>query len=278
MRISIATATFYYLPFAQTLDIIARAGFRDIELDLYWERDGSAMAEHLRDISAREAVRMIAQAGLTVSSIHDLGGILEEEHSARGFINPRMAAYLDALDYAPECIVFHTPHFEMDRDQAWWQAALELIVQATDVYRQRCASMTIENLPLFDNCSAPFATPEDLMRFAVAHDFGVTVDTTHYGEIGMDLVQATRALKGKVHTVHLSDYADGCTHLFVGDGALDLAGFMRELDPSVLSAITLECTPARAGEDIAQFGPVEFIDRLKEAKGRVLQLTSHLSS
>ena len=43
MQISIATANFYFLPFRQTLEIIAEAGFEQIELDLYWERGQWAM-------------------------------------------------------------------------------------------------------------------------------------------------------------------------------------------------------------------------------------------
>ena len=54
MLISVATATFYFLPFEQALDIIAAAGFDYIELDLYWEKGRWAMAQHLKDLRVRK--------------------------------------------------------------------------------------------------------------------------------------------------------------------------------------------------------------------------------
>ena len=47
MRISFATANFYFLPFDETLEIIAEAGFQNIELDLFWEWKQWTMAQHL---------------------------------------------------------------------------------------------------------------------------------------------------------------------------------------------------------------------------------------
>jgi hypothetical protein len=36
----------YSQPFEQALDIIAQAGFQNIELDLFWERKEWAVAQH----------------------------------------------------------------------------------------------------------------------------------------------------------------------------------------------------------------------------------------
>lgn len=43
MIFSTATANLYFYPFEQTLEIIAEAGFHNIELDLYWDRKDWAM-------------------------------------------------------------------------------------------------------------------------------------------------------------------------------------------------------------------------------------------
>ena len=50
MLISVATATFYFLPFDEALETVAQAGFENIELDLFWERKNWAMAQHLKGI------------------------------------------------------------------------------------------------------------------------------------------------------------------------------------------------------------------------------------
>lgn len=50
MKIAVASATFYYLPFDETLDIVSKAGFKYIELDIYWKGGEWEMAQHLKDI------------------------------------------------------------------------------------------------------------------------------------------------------------------------------------------------------------------------------------
>ena len=39
MKIAVASSILYYLPFSDALDIMVEAGFRDIELDMYWKGD-----------------------------------------------------------------------------------------------------------------------------------------------------------------------------------------------------------------------------------------------
>jgi sugar phosphate isomerase/epimerase len=226
VHISVATANFYFLPFDQTLEIIADAGFEHIELDLYWEGGKWAMAQHLKDLKVREVVRMVNQSGLRVSSIHDGGGVIEDAHSTQGFINPQLAAYLDQLGYPPGCIVFHTPHIEGSYDKRWWQTISDEIVKAAESYRSSQTSVTIENVPRFDGYYVPLTTPQELMTFVSDSELGVTLDTTHYAQIGVDVVWAARILKEKIRTIHLSDYLDGEAHVFIGDGNL-LSGSVR---------------------------------------------------
>jgi sugar phosphate isomerase/epimerase len=173
MLISIATATFYYRSFEETLEIIAEAVFQNIELDLYWERKNWAMAQHLKGLSAQETGQLIRQAGLKVTSLHDGGGVLDDPHSARGFVNPQLAEILDQLGYAPGCIVFHTPHIEGSFDDRWWKTISGEIVKALEPYRLACQTLTIENMPLFDGYTVPLPTPRALLD-CCRHDLGVT--------------------------------------------------------------------------------------------------------
>ncbi len=245
MLLSVATANYYALPFEQTLEIIARSGFRYIELDLFWERKQWAVAQHLRGYAPREVVRLINQAGLDVASIHDAGGVLEEPDSVRGLINPQLADYLDQLGYAPGCLVFHTPHIEGEFDETWWRAISEQVREAFNPFRCAGRSITMENMPLFDGYCVPLVTPRQLLEFTCSAGLGITLDTTHYAQIGVDIVQAAQVLLGKVRTIHLGDYLAGRTHVFVGDGALDFPAFFGALDlahcafhhPGVLSRL-----------------------------------------
>jgi hypothetical protein len=101
---SIATANFYFLPFEETLEVITNAGFKYIELDLFWEKGKWAMAQHLKDLEVEEVVRLINQWGLKVSSIHDSGGVVEDGHSIQGFIDSQLDVYLDQLGLLAESV------------------------------------------------------------------------------------------------------------------------------------------------------------------------------
>lgn len=269
MNIAIATANLYYLPFEQALDIIAGAGYTHVELALYWSRGPWAMAQHLKGLQASQAARMISRAGLQVACIHDGGGVLEEAHSSAGYINPFLREYLDALGYAPRCIAMHTPHVFGDLDDAWWPGLLPEIVRALDEYRACCASLTIENMPPIDGYCVPLTEPESLGAFCAAHDLGVTLDTSHYAQMGMDTVAVARTLRDRVRSVHLSDYLEGKPHAFVGTGRLDLKGVLSSLDAAALHAITLECSVGFPHEDVRQMGHAQMVERLRLAGDRV---------
>jgi len=269
MLISVATANYYHLPFEQALEIIALSGIRLVELDMFWERKKWAMAQHLRGYAPREVVRLINQAGLKVSSIHDGGGVLDSPNTIDGFINPQLAVYLDQLGYAPDCLVFHTPHVEGILDDNWWQTFDSQVVDALRPFRRVCPTLTIENMPFFDGYYVPLTSPEQLMAFVCKAGLGVTLDTTHYAYIGMDITYAAKTLYGKVKTIHLSDFVDGKIHVFPGDGELNFPEFLRALDFSALQAITLECAPAYLGENTAELGTPVLAERLSTAKSRL---------
>ena len=269
MQISIATANFYFLPFQQTLEIIAEAGFEHIELDLYWERGQWAMAQHLKGMEVRQVVDMISHFGLQVSSIHDTGGVVNNAHSIQGFVNPQLEEYVDQLGYAPGCIVFHTPHIEGPYNQLWWQTVSDDIVKAAESYRSSETFVTIENMPFFDGYYVPLTTPQELLAFVSKNELGITLDTTHYAQIGVDVVQAARILRNEIKTIHLSDFVDGKTHVFIGDGELDFASIFRVFELSTLYSITLECSVGFLGENTQDMTQTDKVDRLKTAMSRL---------
>jgi sugar phosphate isomerase/epimerase len=271
MLITVATANYYHLPFEQALAIIASAGFQQVELDLFWERKQWAMAQHLRGWTPPEIVRQICQAGLRVASIHDGGGVLDHPDSIAGFINPQLDRLLDCLGYMPATLVFHTPHFEGRLDAAWWRSCAPRVVAALEPYRGACRAITIENMAGFEGYTVPLLMPEELAEFAAQAGLGVTLDTTHYAQLGVDGLRAAQTLSEQVRTVHLSDFQAGMAHVFPGAGELDLAGILRSLNPAVLQSITLECAPGLPGEDRFGMDQGIAVERLKEARRRVEQ-------
>ena len=269
MQISVATANYYMLPFEHTLEIIAQAGFQNIELDLFWEHKTWAMAQHLRGFAPRDVVRLIDRAGLKVASIHDGGGVLEAPDSIHGYINPQLMEYLDQLGYAPDCLVFHTPHIEGTMEPDWWPSFSPKVIAALEPFRAVCRAVTVENMPHLDGYHVPLITPEELLAFTCQAGVGINLDTTHYAYMNVDITQAARQLYGNVQTVHLSDFLAGKLHVFIGEGELNFRDFFRAIDFSALRLITLECSPIYPGETMDQMDTTALAQRLQTARARM---------
>jgi sugar phosphate isomerase/epimerase len=269
MDVSVATANLYFLPFEETLEIIAEAGFRNIELDLFWEWHQWTMAQHLQNVPVSQAIQSIHRSGLKVTSIHDGGGVLNHHNSTENYINPRLDEYLDELGYAPAYMVFHPPHAEGNLGVDWWNNISGEILRALEKYRTFCSCLTLENMPFFEGFTVPLTTPEELGSFVSQHGLAVNIDTTHYAQIGVNLLEAGRILGERIHSVHLSDYAANRAHAFVGEGDLDLAGFFRQLDTKVLLAVTLECSVSSTDRSDRQMSHIEIVNRMKILKNKV---------
>ncbi len=270
--ISFATANLYFHPFEAALEIIAEAGFQNIELDLFWERKEWAMAQHLRGFAPKEVARMVRRSGLKITSIHDTGGILEKADSTLGFINPALDEYLGCLDSTPDCLVFHSPHTEGDPDAGWWERISGRIAADLDRYRKAGACVTIENMPNFSGYAISLIAPAALNAFAAQKGVGVTLDTTHYAQIGVDIIEAAQILKENIRTIHLSDYLAGRTHVFVGEGALPLPGLFAAIDRERLCAVTLECSLSTINKPAQEMEKAELVGRLSEVHNKVEQL------
>lgn len=272
MHLSFATANLYQVPFEEVLDLIAEAGYSAIELDLFWERKEWAMAQHLRNVSPRQIGRSIRRSGLQVASIHDGGGVLEEPESIKGYINPTLDAVLDATGSAPACIVFHTPHVEGTQDAGWWERIEGHIAAALHGYQKLGAFVTVENTPPFDGYTVPLTAPRQLADFATRHNLGVTLDTTHYAQMGVNVLEAARILRDHIRSVHLSDYRAGATHVFVGEGELNLAEILGSLDRSSLCAVTVECSLALPNGPVSALSRSEKVNRMRQARLSVERL------
>ena len=99
----------------------------------------------------------------------------------------------------------------------------------------------IENLLNFDGYIVPLLDPNEMLLFAEEANIHVTFDTTHYAQCNIDICNALSILKNRIKTVHLSDYIDGKSHVFLGDGCLDFTNFAKGLNLDFLHSITIEC-------------------------------------
>jgi sugar phosphate isomerase/epimerase len=266
MHISVGTASFYFRPFYEVLEIIAGAGFQRVELDLYWKGGEWEIAQHLKGFTAKETIRSIHALGLRVSSIHDAGGLIHDRGSIAGFIDPSLDRYLDQLGYAPDGIVFHVPHVKGDVDTEWWRRFSGEVGRSLEKYQARYTFVTLENLKQPEGYYVPLLDPHDLEAFAAEYDLGVTLDTTHYAQMGIDIAQAAHVLKDRIRSIHLSDFVDGRSHVFIGEGDLDFTDFFRAIDFTTLNGITLECLWTVRGKSSQEMTKDELASRLAQAK------------
>ena len=274
IQLSVATANFYYFPFQETLEIIAGAGFNFIELDPYCQVGDFEMAQHLKGIAPRDVIRWIERSGLQVSSIHDGGGVLIDGLSRAGYINPTLDQYLDALGCSPDYLVFHTPHIFGKAAPGWWERCAPSIVKEIDRYRPYCRTVTFENIPPIEGYSVSITDPNDLASFVTASGMSVTLDVNHYAQQGVDFIAAARILLANLRSIHLSDYANGKTHLFIGEGVFDFPGFFQLLEPLQKEVtITLECSMSTQEKPAQDMTKPELLNRLIEARNRLIEIS-----
>ena len=237
MNIAISTGTFFSVPFSVTLEIIKKSGFEYIELLQYWKGgDSWEMAQHLESITPRETLKIIKESGLKISSLHDGGGVIED-----GRESIIAKSTFEFLEYGADdipCVVFHVPHKKTD-DKTWRNTYRENA--GNDLRAIKNKIICVENMPDFEGFETLSSKPSDLLDFASAFDIYINIDTTHYAEMGIDIVDAAKILKERVRTVHISDYLFPKRHVYVGEGVLDFSSFLNTLDLSLLHAITIEC-------------------------------------
>ncbi|NLV75181.1 MAG: sugar phosphate isomerase/epimerase [Chloroflexi bacterium] len=268
MFIVAATANYYQLPFERALSVIAGAGMQEAEMALYWRGGDWAMAQHLEGYSPRAIASALNTAGIQLACVHDGGGVLDRPDRIDGYINPSLAPLLDALGYAPAYIVLHTPHVRGEQPPGWWDAIAGEVAMAAHALEAGGAQVTIENTPPFEGFAVPLTLPEQLADFTAVHGLGITLDTSHYAQMGIALNDAAEILGGRIRSVHLSDYTPGAPHSFLGYGELDLKGLLGQLaSPNLV--VTIEASPVPPGVDLLTLPDAALSAHLAEARDLV---------
>ncbi len=264
MKISIATATFYNIPFTEALELIKKAGFDSIELDTYWTGgDNWEVTQHLRNIRPKEVLKLVRDSGLRINSLHDMGGVVFKDTDS-----PISRDIFEYLEFGAEdipCIVFHAPHKKTE-DKAWWDRYSKTAGEHYKVLSKDFI-ICIENIQNFQGYQTSLIHPAEMLKFVKENGLYINMDTTHYAQCSLDIVAVAESSREYVKGVHFSDYRDMKRHLFPGEGVLDLAGMLKALNLDDIHAFTLECNiPYEEGN------PSVAIEGMKKARDYVLKI------
>lgn len=117
-------------------------------------------------------------------------------------------------------------------------------------------ALTIENMPRAGKrlmlASYILNNIDDLIAFGIAHNLYFTFDTTHLATFGTDIVASFIKVfrTGRLRNIHLSDFGDHESHLFLGRGVLPIVKLLntaRRLDYD--GPITFEVSPGQLPKD-----------------------------
>lgn len=213
MKILFSTGCLFYLPIEDIFTIAGRAGFDGCDLVI----DG-----RFSDRRQLDRVRKCLDI-LPVCSIHaPFMKIMSWGPSSNVFARTiEIAQRLGA-----SVVNFHPPSWyglELGFFQ-WFRKVKDF--QKEFQFTQ--GLLAIENMPLLGKrlMLAPYVlnSYEDLLAFGIKRNLFFTFDTTHLGTFGEDVVAAFLQFfkTGRLMNIHLSDYGNHKSHLFLGRGELPI--------------------------------------------------------
>lgn len=250
--IALSTGSLYTYGTARVARLAAAAGFDGLELmvDDRWDTRDPA---YLEEVARAAAIPILSVHAPFRPGIHgwaedEVGRLLRTVELARAVgartvvVHPPLRYRWVTLRYPPFInIAVLTPFPQKSRYHRWLAGELE-------AYRARAGvTIAVENMPrhqlgprlvnLFDMNEI-----RDLRRFSA-----ITLDTTHIGTWGVDLLDTYEVLADRVAHVHLSNY-NGRQHRLPEDGSLALGPFLAALRRRRFEGvITVELEPDSAG-------------------------------
>jgi sugar phosphate isomerase/epimerase len=220
MKILFSTGCLHYLPMRDTFLLAREAGFDGCELVID-RRFGDS-----RTVDIAVECRNI----LPVYSIHapfmrmDAWG--NQVYSLQRSVE--IAKILGA-----EVVNFHPPNwFSMEVAFLRW-------FRKVDDFQRKLGGdevlLTIENMPRMGKrlLLAPYVLNDfrDLIEFGLKTNLCFTLDTTHLATFGEDIVAAFLAFydSRRLKNMHVSDFGDHRSHLFLGDGDLPMVRLLNTM-------------------------------------------------
>ena len=237
-RVSFSTGTFYHRSPRYSFDLAHDLGFDGVELVVgpNLVRDGG------------DATLADSQAtGVPVLSVHPPFFPIPGWSRAPADAIPRLVAGAESL--GAELCVVHTPAIAQASSPRFYEFAAAVRAGA----KSDVVNLTIESSQVNRNARRHVLDDlAEMMKFAVDAGCGVTLDTSHVGANGQDLLTCYEIVRPALRNVHLSDIAwrgsRPRTHLQPGQGMLALRPFLAALArDQYRGLITLEIHPRETG-------------------------------
>ena len=261
MRIALSTGSLYTYGTARVFELAAQVGFDGIEV-LCDHRPGTRDPEYLRRLSDGSGLPIVAlhnpfSHALSAWPGDQWGRLKRTVALAQALGVPTVVAH---LPYRLAGIIvrwngafsgqFGLP-LPWSQRKPWYHACVGGVLaelEATSGVR-----IAVENMPQRRalGISLPtywFNRPQRMVeRFA-----HVTLDTTHVGTWGWDLLEVYETLRDRIAHVHLSNY-DGREHRTPMEGRLPLDALLRRLaEDGYQGAISVESGPGALGAEDAK--------------------------
>jgi sugar phosphate isomerase/epimerase len=250
MKIAFSTGSLYTCSLERTFALIREAGFDGVEImiDNRWDTRDVA---HLRRLQERH--------NLPILSLHSPFPLIAVDGWPwdEAVRTQRTMALAEALGVPT--VVTHLPlrlHIAVVQTtlvqrrlllpMPWrWGQAYERWLKTDLSALQGASSVTvaIENMP--SHCLGRWRL--DVHRLNRVEEWAqfphLTLDTTHLGTWGLDILSVYEQVADRVAHVHLSNFRDGKEHLRLDDGNLPLGAFLERLKDRFQGVVTVELDP-----------------------------------
>lgn len=240
VEVLLSTGSLYTFPLEKSFYLANRAGFDGVELMANEVYRRPKVEEYLRALSRIAPIRVI-HAPFVVD-----GGSGEKINSLL-----RSVELAQRLEISK--VVFHPPRrFPPEVKYLRWFRGIKDFSQVG-----QGVALSLEVMPAFPLGGIKVNlfsanTREGLASFAEERNLNITMDTTHTGTWGWDLVETFCMLNrnGLVNHIHFSDFAPWKEHLWPGKGCLELRSFVDFLKRAgYRESISLEVHPRELPED-----------------------------
>lgn len=215
-RIICSTGTFWMWPLDRTFGTLREAGFDAAEL---------MVTRDPRTQSAEAPAKIAAKEGIEIVALHAPMLVVTRRVWGPNFLKIIERSTSVARDLGADVVVVHPPYVWEMQYQRWLMTQLDRFSADNGI------AIAIENMFRLWLRGAPvrghrWVSPADLERFTQ-----LTLDTSHCGVDGYDILEALDRLRGRLAHIHLSDshgdHRD--SHAFPGEGQLPLKDFVRML-------------------------------------------------
>lgn len=240
VKVLLSSGSLYIYPLEKTFYLASRAGFDGVELVANEIYRKPRIVEYLRELALVAPIEVI-HAPFLVD-----GGSGEK-------INSLLKSVELANVLGIQKVVFHPPRrFPPEiKYLRWFKRTRDYTLVGGEV------SLSLELMPAFPLGGLRLNlfsvnTREGLAAFARERKLSITMDTTHTGTWGWDLMETFTILNvhGLVNHIHFSDFYPWKEHVWPGKGRLELEKFVDFLkEKGYRDTITLEVSPHELPED-----------------------------